>query len=293
MDRRFCFAQGRREAPAAAPEPKTRRGVSLPAAILLGILLLCLLADVLAPGDPAHMELSQASQPPGPGHLLGTDALGRDVFSMLLHGGRTSLFIGICAAAIAAGVGSVYGSLAALCPAFLHDLLMRGAELLLSLPGIMLAILLQAALGQPSAFSLALVIGLTGWMETAKIVRSEVLQLRGQEYVQAARGMGAGFFHLLKRHLLPGFFSSIAFLTVSGIGSAIASEATLSFLGIGLPVEAVSWGSLLQASQRSLLSGDWWMIIIPGGVLVLTLLCFLQLPGAKRRNFKAREERRE
>lgn len=284
MDKRFCFAEAPAAEACAPPQRKRpRKRVSAAAAILLVILLLCLFADVLAPGDPAHMELAEAAQPPSAAHLFGTDALGRDVFAMLLHGGRTSLFIGVCAAAVAAAVGSVYGSLAALCPAFLDDLLMRGAELLLSLPGILLAILLQAALGEPSALSLALVIGLTGWMETAKIVRSEVLQLRNQEYVLAARGMGAGFFYLLKKHLLPGFLSPITFLIVSSIGSAIAAEATLSFLGIGLPVEAVSWGSLLQASQRSLLSGDWWMIAIPGAVLVLTLLCFLQLPGAKQK----------
>lgn len=286
MDKRFCFAKEAAEARLEPPYKKTRKRVPVSAVLLIALLLLCLFADVLAPGDPAHMELAEASQPPGAAHLFGTDALGRDVFSMLLHGGRTSLFIGVCAAAVSAAVGSIYGSLAALCPAFLHDLLMRGAELLQSLPGILLAILLQAALGQPSAPSLALVIGLTSWMETAKLVRSEVLQLRSQEYVLAAKGMGAGFFYLLKTHLLPSFFSSIAFLIVSSIGSAIASEATLSFLGIGLPVEAVSWGSLLEASQRSLLSGDWWMIAIPGGALVLTLLCFLQLPGTKNKERK-------
>lgn len=286
MDKRFCFAKEAAEVRLEPPYKKTRKRVPVSAVLLIALLLLCLFADVLAPGDPAHMELAEASQPPGAAHLFGTDALGRDVFSMLLHGGRTSLFIGVCAAAVSAAVGSIYGSLAALCPAFLHDLLMRGAELLQSLPGILLAILLQAALGQPSAPSLALVIGLTSWMETAKLVRSEVLQLRSQEYVLAAKGMGAGFFYLLKTHLLPSFFSSIAFLVVSSIGSAIASEATLSFLGIGLPVEAVSWGSLLEASQRSLLSGDWWMIAIPGGALVLTLLCFLQLPGAKNKERK-------
>ena len=279
---------GRRPQPEpAAPQKRAlwkrcRRWPVASLVFLAVLLLLCLFADILAPGDPAYMDLAAASQPPGRMHFLGTDALGRDVFSMILHGGRVSLLIGVCAAGISALVGSIYGSIAAICPRFVHDLLMRGAELMLSLPGILLAILLQAALGPASALTLCLVIGLTSWMEIAKVVRSEVLQLRNQEYILSARGMGAGFFYLLFRHLLPSFFSSIAFLVVSGIGSAISMEATLSFLGIGLPVESVSWGSLLQASERALLSGDWWMILLPGAVLVLTLLCFLQVGSALR-----------
>ena len=252
--------------------------------LLVLLVALCLLADLLAPGDPSYMDLTAAGQAPSAAHPLGTDALGRDVFAMLLHGGRVSLFIGACAAGISALVGSIYGAAAALAPGWLHDLLMRGAELLLSLPGILLAILLQAALGEANMLSLSLVIGLTGWMPTAKIVRSQVLQMRGQEYIQAAQGMGAGFFHLFFRHFLPGVFPSIAFLVIGSMGGAIASEATLSFLGIGLPVEAVSWGSLLQASQRALLTGDWWIVLIPGAVLLTALLSLLQVGNALKQN---------
>jgi len=114
-------------------------------------------------------------------------------------------------------------------------------------------------------------------------VRTEVRGLREREYILAARSMGGGFFYLLFRHFAPAFFSSIAFQAVSGIGGAIGLEATLSFLGIGLPVEAVSWGSLLQASERALLTEQWWMIFIPGALLVLCLLSFLRLADALRR----------
>lgn len=267
------------------PRPTAfRRKLPWPALVFLAaVILLCLLADVLAPGEAGYMDAAAAAQSPSAAHLLGTDALGRDVLAMLLHGGRTSLCIGLGAAAISAAIGSLYGCLAALCPAWLEDLLLRGAELLLSLPGILLAILLQAALGQASIWTLCLVIGGTSWMEIAKIVRSEVRGLREREYILAARSMGGGFFYLLFRHFVPAFFSSIAFQVVSGIGGAIGLEATLSFLGIGLPVEAVSWGSLLQASQRALLTGQWWMILIPGAVLVLCLLSFLRVAEALRR----------
>ena len=267
------------------PRPTAfRRKLPWPALVFLAVLaLLCLLADVLAPGEAGYMDAAAAAQSPSAAHLLGTDALGRDVLAMLLHGGRTSLCIGLGAAAISAAIGSLYGCLAALCPAWLEDLLLRGAELLLSLPGILLAILLQAALGQASSWTLCLVIGGTSWMEIAKIVRSEVRGLREREYILAARSMGGGFFYLLFRHFVPAFFSSIAFQVVSGIGGAIGLEATLSFLGIGLPVEAVSWGSLLEASQRALLTWQWWMILIPGAVLVLCLLSFLRVAEALRR----------
>lgn len=265
-------------------KPAPRRRLPWPALIFLALLaLLCLLADVLAPGDAGHMDYAAAAQPPSPAHLLGTDALGRDVLAMLLHGGRTSLLIGLGAASVSAAIGSLYGCLAALGPAWLGELLLRGAELLLSLPGILLAILLQAALGEANIWTLCLVIGGTSWMEIAKIVRSEVRGLREREYILAARSMGGGFFYLLFRHFAPAFFSSIAFQAVSGIGGAIGLEATLSFLGIGLPVEAVSWGSLLQASERALLTGQWWMILIPGAVLVLSLLCFLRAAEVLRR----------
>ena len=272
------------------PRPGARKLPWLALVFRAALVLLGLLADVLASGEPGYMDYAAAAQPPSAAHLLGTDALGRDVLAMLLHGGRTSLLIGLGAAAISAAIGSAYGCLAALCPAWLEDLLLRGAELLLSLPGILLAILLQAALGEASVWSLCLVIGGTSWMEIAKIVRSEVRQTRGQEYILAAQGMGGGFFYLLFRHFAPAFFSSIAFQAVGGIGSAIGLEATLSFLGIGLPVEAVSWGSLLQASQRALLTGQWWMILLPGAVLVAALLSFLQLAEALRFGSAGREK---
>lgn len=276
---KWCFYLQKRPRPTAS-----RRKLPWPALVFLAALaLLCLLADVLAPGEAGYMDAAAAAQSPSAAHLLGTDALGRDVLAMLLHGGRTSLCIGLGAAVISAAIGSLYGCLAALCPAWLEDLLLRGAELLLSLPGILLAILLQAALGQASIWTLCLVIGGTSWMEIAKIVRSEVRGLREREYILAARSMGGGFFYLLFRHFAPAFFSSIAFQVVSGIGGAIGLEATLSFLGIGLPVEAVSWGSLLEASQRALLTGQWWMILIPGAVLVLCLLSFLRVAEALRR----------
>ena len=150
---------------------------------------------------------------------------------------------------------------------------MRLTEIFLSIPSLLLIVLLQAVLGKAGVVSLSVVIGVTGWTGMAKVVRAEVRRLRESEYVLAARCMGAGFFHVLRRHLAPNFFSSIMFMAVMSIRSAIAAESTLSFMGLGLPLEVVSWGSMLSLAEKALLSGAWWIILIPGAFLVVTLLC--------------------
>ena len=141
------------------------------------------------------------------------------------------------------------------------------------MPNLLLVVLLQGILGQASALSISLVLGLTGWMSIAKVVRAEVRQLRSSEFVVAARAMGGGFFYILRKHLVPNFWPSILFMVVMNIRSAMAAEATLSFLGMGLPLETVSWGSMLSLSEKAL----WWIILIPGAFLVLTLLCITRL----------------
>lgn len=154
---------------------------------------------------------------------------------------------------------------------------MRLTEIFLSIPSLLLIILLQAILGKASVVSLSVVIGVTGWTGVAKVVRSEVRRLRGSEYVLAARCMGAGFFHILRRHLAPNFFSSIMFMVVMNVRSAIAAESTLSFMGLGLPLEVISWGSMLSLAEKALSGGEWWIILIPGAFLVATLLCVTEI----------------
>lgn len=136
--------------------------------------------------------------------------------------------------------------------------------------------------------TLSLVIGLTSWASIAKVVRTEVRRLRSSEYVLASRCMGGGFFHVLRQHLAPNFFSSILFMVVMNIRSAITAESTLSFLGIGLPIEVVSWGSMLSLSEKALLTDAWWIIVIPGVFLVATLLCITELANVMRRSTRER-----
>ena len=248
-------------------------------AVLLIILLGCLGCELFIPKDPAYMDLFHAMEPPGAEFWFGSDTMGRDIFSMIWYGGRASLSIGFLATAVSTVLAVLFGTVSGLAPRWLDELLMRLTEIFLSIPSLLLIIFLQAILGKASVWSLSLVIGVTGWTSIAKVVRSEVRRLRNSEYVLASRCMGGGFFHILRRHLAPNFFSSIMFMVVMNVRSAIAAESTLSFMGIGLPLEVISWGSMLSLSEKALLSGAWWIILIPGVFLVVTLLCVTSIGG--------------
>ena len=211
------------------------------------------------------------------------------LFSGIWYGGRISLTIGVLATLLSTAVATVYGTVSGLAPQWLDTLLMRLTELFLSVPNLLLIVFLQAILGQANAGSISVTIGLTSWASIAKIVRTEVRQLRHSEYVLAARAMGGGFFHVLMRHLFPNFFSAILFMVVMNLRGAIVAESTLSFLGLGLPLEAVSWGSMLSLSEKALLSGAWWVILIPGAFLIAVLLCVTNLGNYLRRQASRKE----
>lgn len=202
---------------------------------------------------------------------------------MIWYGGRLSLFIGLAATAISTAIAILLGAASGCAPNWLDALLMRLTEILLSIPGLLLIVLLQAILGRANVLSISLVIGVTGWTSMAKIIRTEVRQIRSSEYVLASRCMGGGFFHILWRHLTPNFVSSIMFMVVMNVRTAIAAESTLSFMGIGLPLEVVTWGSMLSLSEKALLSRAWWIILIPGLFLVVTLLCITSLGNYLRK----------
>ena len=246
-------------------------------AVLAVIMLGCLGCELFIPKDPAYMDLFHAAEAPSAEFWFGTDTMGRDIFSIIWYGGRVSLLIGFLATAISTILAVLFGAVSGLAPRWLDELLMRLTEIFLSIPSLLLIVLLQAILGKASVISLSVVIGVTGWTSVAKVVRSEVRRLRGSEYVLAAKCMGAGFFHVLRRHLAPNFFSSIMFMVVMNVRSAIAVESTLSFMGLGLPLEVISWGSMLSLAEKALLSGAWWIILIPGAFLVVTLLCVTEV----------------
>ncbi|MBR6798577.1 MAG: ABC transporter permease [Firmicutes bacterium] len=251
--------------------------------ILAVIIIGCIICEIFIPYDPTRMMLDQISQPPSGAHIFGTDTLGRDLFSVVWHGGRISITVGLLATLISTVIAVIYGTAAGLAGKKVDDLLMRFTEILLSIPQILMVIFIQAIWGDATVLSISVVIGITGWMAVAKMVRSEVKQLRNAGFVLAARTMGAGFFYILRKHLMPNFMSAIMFMIVTNIGSAIAMEATLSFMGLGLPTDIISWGSLMSLSQRAMLTGAWWMLLIPGVFLVVTLICITDI-GEYMRN---------
>lgn len=275
--------------PPKAPQPPAvkKRGRRLPyvsAAVLSLLFLGCIFAELLMNHDPLYLDLSHLSEPPGREFYFGTDPMGRDIFSMIWYGGRISLFIGLVSAGVSTLIAVVYGCVSGVAPEAVDDLLMRFTEIILSIPSILIVIFLQAFLGQSDPLSIALVIGITSWMNIAKVVRSEVRQIRQSGFVTASKAMGGGFFHVLSRHLFPNFLPAIMFMIVTNIGSAIGTESTLSFLGIGLPVETVSWGSMLSQADRALLSNSWWVILAPGVFLAVSLVCITNIGNSIRKS---------
>ncbi|MDR1245694.1 MAG: ABC transporter permease [Clostridiales Family XIII bacterium] len=253
--------------------------------LLLLIAAVCVCAGVIAPGDPTRMDFDALNMPPNAEHIFGTDQLGRDMFKMILHGGRVSLFVGVFASAISALIAMVYGAAAGLAARPLDNFLMRFSELLLSIPSILYVVSIQAILGKPTVVSISVVIGITSWANIAKIVRAEVRQIGKSEYISASRLMGARFAYILRRHLLPNFIPSIMFMLIYNVSQAIAAEATLSFLGLGLPPSAVSWGTLMSLSQDALLTNSYWIICIPTLFLVVTLVCIVNIGEYLRKGY--------
>lgn len=258
-------------------------------AILLLIVLGCVCAEWIMTKDPTYMDLLNYNKAPNREFLFGTDTMGRDIFSMIWYGGRISLIIGGLSTVISTLIAVIVGAFSGMAPAWLDEALMRFTEIFLSVPSLLLIILLQAIMGKATVLSLSFVIGVTSWTSIAKVVRTEVRQIRNSEFVIASRCMGGGFFHILWKHLAPNFFSAIMFMVIMNVRTAMMSEATLSFMGIGLPVEIITWGSMLSLAEKALMTGSWWIILIPGLFLVVTVLCLTNIGNACRQQANRKE----
>ena len=283
---------GIRKIETAVPEKKKKWYQGKPIvsiAILLLIILGCIFAECIMTKDPAYMDLLNYNKAPDREFLFGTDTMGRDIFSMIWYGGRISLMIGGLATVISTLLAVIIGAFSGMAPAWLDEAIMRFTEIFLSIPSLLLIILLQAIMGNATVLSLSLVIGVTSWTSIAKVVRTEVRQIRNSEFVIASRCMGGGFFHILWKHLAPNFFSAIMFMVIMNVRTAMMSEATLSFMGIGLPVEIITWGSMLSLAEKALMTGSWWIILIPGVFLVVTVLCLTNIGNACRQQANRKE----
>ena len=277
-EERFAIVGIRPEAP--APVKKRKRFAGFPwisAAVLAVIVLGCLFAELIMTKAPGYMDLANCSAVPGKEFLFGTDTLGRDIFSGIWYGGRISILIGFLATVLSTAIAVVYGSLSGIAPQWIDTLMMRFTEIFLSVPSLLLVLFLQAIMGTANVLTLSVVIGVTNWAGIAKVIRTEVRQIRNSEYVIASRCMGGGFFHVLRKHLAPNFIASIMFMVVMNVRGAIAAESTLSFMGMGLPLEVISWGSMLSLAEKALMTKSWWIIVIPGAFLVTLLLCLTNI----------------
>ena len=286
----FTIVGIREEAPKPIKKVSRMAGFPWISVILCGMIVLCcLFAEALMTKDPTYLDLMNYNVAPNAEFLFGTDTLGRDIFSGIWYGGRISITIGFLATAVSTFIAVVYGSVSGIAPTWLDTLMMRFTEIFLSVPGLLLVLFLQAILGAANVWTLSIVIGVTSWASISKIVRTEVRQIRNSEYVAASRCMGGKFFHILGKHLAPNFIASIMFMVVMNVRGAISAESTLSFMGMGLPLEVISWGSMLSLSEKALLSGSWWIILIPGTFLVTLLMCLTNIGNYLRKAVNRKE----
>lgn len=269
---------------------KWYKGKPVISVVLLGIIVCaCFGCNMIMTKEPTYLDLMNHNVSPNREFLFGTDTLGRDMFSMIWYGGRISLLIGFLATFLTTVIAIVLGAISGSGPAWLDSLCMRLTEILISVPNLLLVILIQAFLGKANVFSIAFVIGITSWTSIAKVVRMEVRQIRNSDYIIASKCMGGSFCHVLWKHLTPNFISSIMFMVVMNIRSAMIAESTLSFMGVGLPIEQVSWGSMLSLADKALLTDSWWMIWIPGMFLVVTLICITNIGNYLRKNVNRKQ----
>lgn len=290
MAEEFKLVGRRALPPAIVSKRKWYRGVPwISIAVLMIILTGCLFCKLIMTKDPTYMDLANYTRKPNGEFLFGTDTMGRDIFSMIWYGGRISLAVGLLSAVISTAIGIIVGAFSGMSPDWADSLLMRLTELFLSVPSLLLVILLQAVLGDANVISISFVIGVTSWTGIAKVVRTEVRQIRNSEYIVAAKCMGGSPIYILWKHLTPNFISSIMFMVVMNIRSAIISESTLSFMGIGLPLEVISWGSMLSLSEKALSSKAWWMILIPGLFLIVVLMSITTIGNWLRKNVNRKE----
>lgn len=253
--------------------------------LIAGITGSALLAPWIAPFAPdAQMfdglTIEGAPLPPGGAYLWGTDLLGRDLFSRMLYGARTSLIIGVVANGLALLIGTLVGLTAGYFQGWIGSVLMRFTDLMMAFPALLLAICL-AAIFQPSLWIVALVIALVNWVQTARVIYTETTALSQREFIAAERTLGAGTGRILFRHILPHLLPTIIVWGTLGISTTVLLEATLSFLGVGVQPPTPSWGNIIFENQTYFQSAP-WLVFIPGAAILLLALAFNLVGDALR-----------
>lgn len=250
--------------------------------VLVTIFVVCaLFAPWIAPQDPAHIDLPTRLAEPSSTHWCGTDELGRDILSRLIHGSRISMLVGGCVVAASLALGFIVGSIAGYyggrIDRFVNVVVMNA---FLSFPGILLAIAFVAFRG-PGIFNLVLALSLGGWVGYARLVRAQVLAAREREFVEAARALGASDLRVIVRHILPNIIQPIIVQAAIGMAGAILAEATMSFLGLGVPPPTASWGTMLNDGRAHLFDAP-HLVIFPAMAVMLAVLSFNFIGDALR-----------
>ncbi len=223
--------------------------------------------------DYARIDGSVRNQPPSRAHWFGTDQLGRDLFARVWQGGRISMAIGLIGAFVASFIGSIYGGIAAYFGGIVDDIMMRIVEVLISVPYLIVVILLSVILQSSSIFTLILAMTLTGWCGIARIVRGQMLQVKAQEYIMAARALGVRPWKIIVRHMIPNTLGVVLVAITFDIPGYIFGEAFLSFIGLGVQPPDTSWGALASAAQSRFIFYP-YQLLFPSLMIALTMLCF-------------------
>ncbi len=250
----------------------------LPLAILVPFVLVALGADLIAPYSPTQTlrGLKIFTPPAWFEHgstraLLGTDFQGRDVFTRLLYGARVSLIVGVMGTVVAGGIGTALGIVAGYIGGWADQIIMRVTDAWLALPALVFAIFLATVVG-PSMWNIVVILGLVYWTRYARVIRSEVLSLRERDFVKLAEIAGASRWRIIVRHILPNVANTAMVLASLTIGVVIVAEASLSFLGVGVPPPEPAWGLMLAEARSTLLAGRWWLTVFPGVCILLVVL---------------------
>jgi peptide/nickel transport system permease protein len=250
-----------------------RNRLAMAGAVILTILtVMSLLAPVLARWDQNKIDLFSIEAPPSAEHPLGTDELGRDVLSRLLYGGRVSIMVGICATLVQVTIGILLGMTAGFFGHIADSIIMRICDIVMCFPFYAIAISLAALLGA-NVWNVVFIVGALNWTGVARIVRAETLSLRSREFIDAARALSLNNVEIIWRHILPNVLGPIIIYATLGIATGVLSEASLSFLGLGVKPPQPSWGNMLSAAQNMrILASEWWMWIPPGTMVFLLVL---------------------
>lgn len=277
-------APGVAPGPVAGAGPARRRrlvparpGVAVSLAVVVAVGVAGVFATALAPHDPVEQNIIERLSPPAllaggsAAHLLGTDHLGRDVLSRLIHGARIALVVGVTTVVVAGLLGVAIGLVAGYFGGWADTGFMRLLDVQLSLPFMLLALSIIGLLG-PSLRNIVVVLVITGWVVYARVVRSEILSLRTREFVAACRALGGNDARIILRHLLPNVASSVIVISTLEVARMMLLESALSFLGLGVRPPTPSWGAML-ADGRLYLATAWWLATLPGLAIALTVLC--------------------